>query len=214
MTRCNSVGMASASTTRRTLSGIGRGGDFATADAVLDPKAADGFIRRGEGAAADDFRMGEAGGVEVEADLEALGPGDPVLEVLRAEGVAVHAPAAGLGVGGVEVETVGAGDEGDGLLEIGPQLIGRAGASGVVAGDGEAVAERGAGVFKTAHVIALPAVHADGDGGEFLDGGFDVDAVLGVALAGEAVGGFELFGGHGWGRGAAESIQYSVFSIQ
>jgi hypothetical protein len=109
----------------------------------------------------------------------------------------------------VEVETVGAGDECGGLLEVGAQLIGRAGAARVVAGDCEAAAHCGAGVFKAAHVIALPAVDGDGDGGEFPDGGFDVDAVLGVALAGEAVGGFELFGGQG-GECSVFSIQCSV----
>jgi hypothetical protein len=36
----------------------------------------------------------------------------------------------------VEIETVGAGDEGEGLLEIGAQFVGRAGAARLVAGDG------------------------------------------------------------------------------
>ena len=71
--------------------------------------------------------------------------------------------AAGLGVGGVEVEAVGAGDEGEGFFEVGAEFVGRAGAAGVSAGDGEAAADGFAGVLEPDDVVALPAVEGDGE---------------------------------------------------
>ena len=77
--------------------------------------------------AADDLGMGEVGRVEVQADLDRLGPGDPVLELVGAQRVAVHLLAAHLGVAGVEVEAVAAGDERERLLEVAAQLVWRCG---------------------------------------------------------------------------------------
>ena len=55
---------------------------------------------------------------------------------------------------------------------------------GIVAGDGEAAAERFAGGFEAADVVALPAVERDRNLREPLEGRVGVDAERGVALAG------------------------------
>jgi hypothetical protein len=177
------------------------GADFAAAAAVLDPETPHRGVGRGEGEAVPRARVGEEGLVEIQAQATGFGPGDPGAEVLRGERVAVHAPAAGLGVAGVEVEAVPAGNERQRLLEVGAQFIGRAGLARVIAGDGQPAAGRGAGVFKAADVVALPAVNRDGDAGEGLECGVGVHTGLGVAFAGEAVGAFDEAGGGGHGFG-------------
>ena len=65
--------------------------------------------------------------------LLALAQSIQPLEVRRLERVALDLLAAGLGVAGVEVEPVGAGNQGEGLVQVGPELVGRAGLAGVVA---------------------------------------------------------------------------------
>ena len=94
---------------------------------------------------------------------------------------------------GVEVEAVRAGDEREGLLDVGHQLLRVAGAAGVVAGRLDAAGER-AVVVEADDVVALPAVHGDMELSEGLQGGLDVDAeVLVEGLRGGEAGG----GGHG-----------------
>ena len=88
------------------------------------------------------LRVGEEGGVEVHPDPLRLRPVDPAAEVLGLERVALDLLAAGLGVAGVEVEPVRAGDQRQGLVEVGPELVRRAGLAGIVAGDGQAAADR------------------------------------------------------------------------
>ena len=55
------------------------------------------------------------------------GPVDPAAEVLGLDGVAVDGLAAEFAVDGVEVDPVAPRDEGEGLLEVGPELVGRPG---------------------------------------------------------------------------------------
>jgi hypothetical protein len=102
--------------------------------------------------------MREAGGIEIQADAERLGPVNPVLEMLRLDFVAVHLLAAELAVEGVEIEPVRAGNERQRLLGVGAEFLGRAGLAGIIAGGHDAAGERAAEIFKTAHVVALPAV--------------------------------------------------------
>ena len=117
------------------------------------------------------------------------------LNCVGAQLVAVHLAAAHLGVAGVEVEAVAAGNERERLLEVRPQFVGRAGLAGVIAGDGQAAAERLAGVLEAADVIALPAMDGNRDAGKLLEGFVGVHAQGGIAFFGEAIGLFDLFGG-------------------
>ena len=123
-----------------------------------------------------------------------LREGDPRREVAGLERVAVdEAVLAEDRVVGVEVEAVRAGDEREGLLDVGHQLLRRAGAAGVVAGRLDAAGER-AVVVEADDVVALPAVHGDVEPAEGLEGGLDVDAeILVEGLRGGEAGG----GGHG-----------------
>ncbi len=103
----------------------------------------------------------------------------------------------GFEVDGVQVEAVCAGQQAVDHVQVAAQFVGVAGFAGVVAGGGDAAGERAAGVLEAAHVIALPAVQGEGDGGEGVEGGIGVHAQGGVALFGEGVGGVDLgFGGH------------------
>ena len=128
---------------------------------MLNPEAANALVGGGERASASDLRVREESGVEVEADLVLLRPVDPVREVLRHYGVAVDEfAAAKLGVAGVKGDAVLAGDVGEHLLHVGAEFVGVARLAGVVAGDGEAVAEAGgfAQMLEAADIVALPAL--------------------------------------------------------
>ena len=114
-------------------------------------------------------RVGEIRGVEVQADPPGLRPVDPALEMLGLERIALDLPAAGLGVAGVQIQAVRAGNERQGLVQVAAQLVGRAGLAGIIAGDGQAAAQLLADCLKPADVVALPAVQRDRDGGQPLE---------------------------------------------
>ena len=88
--------------------------------------------------------------------------------MLGAQGVAVNLDASGLGVDGVQVKPVGAGDQIVGLVQILSELPRRAGRPRVVPRDRDAAVQNGIGRFKAAHVVPLPTVEADGDLGQRL----------------------------------------------
>ena len=154
---------------------------------MLDPEIADALVGVGEGEIVVGLFVGEEGRVEIEPDPLVLGPVDPGGEVAILDLVAVGR-LVGVEVEGVQVQPVAAGDVGVGELEIGAQLVGRAGAAGVVAGGLDAAA-RGAGAFlEPHHVVALPAVHRDRDGREPGDGGLGIDAPVGENIPRGVVG--------------------------
>ena len=101
--------------------------DLAAALDVLDPELADGLVRMAQGEAVGGLGVGEAGGVEVELELFLVGPVDPAVEMLGLDFGAVDRAVSELAVDGVQVQTVGARDEGEGFLEIGPKLGRRCG---------------------------------------------------------------------------------------
>ncbi len=108
--------------------------------------------------------MGETGSVEIDLQVVAQGPFGPAAEVLRLDGVAVDGPAAELAVHGVEVDPVSAGDESEGLLEVGPELLDRTRLAGVGSRHLEAAAgQAGILLFEAADVIPLPAVERQRD---------------------------------------------------
>ena len=137
--------------------------------------------------------------VEVQADLARLGPAEPVGEMRRLDLVAVDDIGAGLGVECVEVEPLPAGQELEHDIDVGAHLVAVAGAAGMAAGGHDAAGiDPVAGSFKAADVVSLPAVQGDRNREGLFDGGFGVDANVGVVGAGESVGGGDLFGrGHG-----------------
>ena len=100
--------------------------------------------------------------------------------------------AAEFAVHGVEVEPVAAGDEGEGLLEVGPELLDGAGLARIGAGHLEAApGQAGVLLFEAADVVALPAVEGQGDRLQARQGFLGVDAALGVAVAGRKIGFFD-----------------------
>ncbi len=118
-----------------------------------------------------------------------LGPFDPAAEVLGFDGVAVDGKVAELAVHRVEVDPVPAGDEGEGLLEVGPELVDGAGPARIRPGDLKAAAGQAAGLaLEAAHVVALPAVDRQGDRLQAGQRLFRIDAVLGIAVAGRCIG--------------------------
>ena len=153
--------------------------DLAAALAVLDPEFPDCGVGAGKGEVAVHFRMREIGRVEVEADLLLLCEVYPVLEQVDGIGVAVDLLSVLFGVGGVEVELGRAGDHGAHERDVRAKLVGGACAAGIVAGGLNAAAQA-VGAVETDDVVALPAVHGDGDGICLCDGGVHIDALRGV----------------------------------
>lgn len=166
--------------------------DAARGDAVVDPEAPHRRISVREREAVGRERMPEAARIEVHAPLARAGPVHPRLEVGDGERVAVHAGGVVGRVGRVQVEPQRAGHETGDLLEIGGELGKVARLAGIAAGGDAAGAGVAGGVFKAAHVVALPAVQRDGNGGEGREGGVGIDAPRGKLFAGGGVG-----GGHG-----------------
>ena len=71
---------------------------------------------------------------------------------------------------------MGAGNQGEGLVHVGPKLVGRAGPSRIVAGDRQAPADILAGILEAADIVALPAVQRDRNLGQTLEGPVHVHA--------------------------------------
>ena len=116
---------------------------------MLDPEFPDAGIGVAESEAVGGFGMGEAGGVEVDADAQGFGPIDPAGEVFKGDGIAVDFFAGEFAINGVEVDAVFAGDERKGFFEIGAEFVGGAGLAGVIAGGGDAAAEGDACRFQS-----------------------------------------------------------------
>ena len=128
--------------------------------------------------------MGEAGGVEIDLQVPAAGPFGPAPEVLGLDGVAVDGLAAEFAVHGVEIDPVAPRDEGEGLLEVGPELVDRPGPARIAARDLQAAAvEARARALEAADVVALPAVDGERDRLQAGQRFFRVDAPLGVLVA-------------------------------
>ena len=162
------------------------GADAAAGDAVIDPEAADGRVVVREGETVGGFGMGEEGGIEIDADFLRAGPIDPTAEVGGFQRIALDSATGGVGgvdVAGVEVDAMTAGNAGEGCFKIGAEFLRCAGAAEVVAGNGQAAAELGRGVFEAADVVALPAVERNGNRGETLDGAIGIDAEFDVLFA-------------------------------
>ena len=134
-------------------------------------------------------RVRKASGVEIHAKTAGLGPVDPTLEVLHGVGIAIHLAAAEVGITGVQVEAVLAGDQRQRLLEVSAQFVDRPGFPGVVAsGLNAAAGEHCIWFFKTADVVSLPAVQGDRRSGERGEHGLGIDAEGGITFFGEGVG--------------------------
>jgi len=148
---------------------------------VLNPEAALLLVKAGDGEVSVGHRVGEEGGVEVKADVSGVGPVDPALEQADVILVAVDLAAVFLRVDSMQRDLHGAGNAGKRDVEVAAELVCSAGSAGIIAGSLNA-AGQSLGTFKAKQVVALPAVHGDGDG---VDGGhrlFCVDTVRSVNL--------------------------------
>jgi hypothetical protein len=97
----------------------------------------------------------------------------------------------------MQVEALLAGDERHRLLGVGAEFLRRAGFAGIIAGGDQAAAEGAAEIFKSAHVIALPAVEGHRDIRERFQHAIHVHAGFGVAFFGQIKGFFDvIFGTH------------------
>ena len=153
---------------------------------MLDPEAAGLLVGAGEGQGVA-LVMGEEGGVEVAAQTPLFAELHPLFKVFGLQLVPVRPAAVVLvknGVAGVQVHLGLAGDQRQHLIQVVHQLLGGAGPSGVIAGGLDAAGEGLGGVaVKAADVVPLPAVQADRDLFQGLDGGLGVHAQGHVLLS-------------------------------
>src|SRR5689334_7269385 len=105
-----------------------------------------------------------------------------MLEMVGAQSVAIDALAIRFGVAGMEIEPVAAGNERNGFLEIAAQLLRGPGLARVVAGGHQPAPECLPGVFKTAHIVPLPAMNGDRDAAELSEGIVGPNTQLRVAF--------------------------------
>ena len=156
---------------------------------MVDPEPPDRTVRMGEGQPVGRHRVGEAGGVEVQAQPQTAGPGHPALEMTGVHRVPAQRRGVGLAVDGVEVHPVPPGDHRQRALQVGTQLGRRPGPPGMGAGDRQSAARRSRPVaFEALHVVALPALERDGDAGQRRQGRLGVDARGQVTAPGHAIG--------------------------
>ena len=166
--------------------------NLAAGNRVIDPESADGLIAAGEREPACGHGMREVSGVHVEPGGVRAGPVNPAAEVPGLELIAVHPRAAGLGIHGVKVDAVPAGEKAQRLLEVGAKLVAVGGAAHVVARREDAAGKHGI-AFQSGDVIALPAVQRNRRGEQRPDRFVGVHPERGVALAREGIGGFFRF---------------------
>lgn len=150
---------------------------------MFDPEGTDGFVWVGQGEAIRRFGMRKESWVEVEPQTESIGPGNPVPKMLRLDLVSIDAFAPKLAIGSMEIDPVGARDEGKGLFDIGAQFGRSAGFARVLPSDRNAAVQRRAGVLKPGHIIPLPTMERERDASENFQGAVNLDAEIGVALA-------------------------------
>ena len=101
--------------------------------------------------------------------------------------VPLHRLAAVLQVDRVQAEAVLAGDQAHGLGGVGPKFVGVAGPAGIIARGHDPAAAQSAGALEAGHVVALPALHRDGDVRQPLQGRVGVHAQFGITLLGQPV---------------------------
>lgn len=155
-------------------------GDTAAGLDVIDPEAARFFVGMRQGQSVE-HRVREHRRVEVEHDAALARPVEPGVEVLGFQLVALHLFAAGHGVDRVQRQPFFAGNHAVRLVEIGGQLLEAAGFAGIIAGRLNA-AGKIAAVEKALDVVALPAMHGNGDRLKSGDRRIDVHAERGVFL--------------------------------
>ena len=114
--------------------------------------------------------------------------------MLGPELVALDPLAARLGVAGVEVEPMRAGDQRQGLVEVGPQLVGVRALPRIVAGDARPPPIGLAGALEAADVVALPAMERNSDGAKCLDRPVNAHTDLGILIACQLISLFDTRG--------------------
>ncbi len=154
---------------------------------MLDPKLTHTLVRVGERQTVGGEGMGEIRRIEVQPETVRARPIDPALELRDRVFVASDGLAAEVGVAGMQIDAVRAGNQGKRFFQVAAQFVERARLAGVVAGDGEAAAEFGAGFLEAAHVVALPAMHRDRDARQTRERHLGVDLHGGVLLAREGI---------------------------
>ena len=129
------------------------------------------------------FGVSEKGGIEVKPDNPVPGPFDPVGKVFRPLFVPIHRLASELGVGGVDIHTLHAGQKVHYLTQIGPDLVAVARLARIVSGGHDTCAGNiFTGIFQTADVIGLPAMERNGNGEGSLDGCIRVNPEVRVSV--------------------------------
>ena len=107
--------------------------DLTAGDAVVDPEFADRLVRMRECEPIGGERMGEIARIEINPESPRLAPIHPALELSDRVGIAIHTASGKVGVAGMDIQSVLAGNERERLVEIGTELRDRAGLAGIVA---------------------------------------------------------------------------------
>ena len=150
---------------------------------MLNPELPGVGIETGQREITVHFGVREKCGIKVQAEFGFLGPVQPAAEFVDGVGIPVDLLAILFGITGVKIQLGSAGNHGAGKIDVGPQLLGIAGAAGIVAGGGNATGQ-GADAVKADNVVPLPAVHGYGNGISLFHGGVYIHAHGGVLCFG------------------------------
>jgi hypothetical protein len=152
---------------------------------VIDPKAAQPRIATGERKAAGGLGVRKERGIEIESQVARLRPIDPAREMLGRQLIALYFFSAILGIDGVQIEPMLAGNEPQCLLEVRLQLGGVSCPARIIAGGLDASAGQPGRAFKAADVVSLPALQRNCNSLQRFDGTLHIDADYRVSLAGQ-----------------------------
>ena len=123
--------------------------------------------------------------VEIQAEFFFFGPRYPTRKVLGFDFVSIHASAPKLTIRSVQAHTMAARDERQRLFHICAQFGRGARAARIVARYSQSAAQFNRTRFKTANVVALPAMDRDGEAPQTLQRAFGVDSEFQETLARE-----------------------------
>src|SRR6476659_2049287 len=130
---------------------------------MCNPELAGGIVAAGQREAALGLRVREKGRIEIESHAAGFGPIDPAGKVFGPALIALDLLSPIVGIDGVQIQPVLAGNQAQRLVQIRTQLVSATRLAGIIARRLNAAAGQPRRALKTPNIITLPAVQRDAD---------------------------------------------------
>jgi hypothetical protein len=147
--------------TGTTLCFAHRSSDITASNSMVNPEVSNPVVVVPEGETVAGFLVGKEGWIEVQRHVLAAGPIDPTLKVFDTNLISVDRDWK-FAVDCMQVQTLDTGQQRVGFFKIDPQLVNAPRLAWVVSSNGNPATKGLSVVLKTAHIVALPAMHRNG----------------------------------------------------